>query len=154
MTHEDRVMPDTGPFKDRLARVIGLDSVSAFAKKCGVGESLLRSYLSGRSLPGLEAVTKIAAASGTNSYWLVTGMGSWTPNDGAEVRRSGIREGVDLDVLEMAIEYVDSRLRIAKKRLRPRQFAHAVRLAYELSLDERKISPERIDSVFGLLEGS
>ena len=69
-------LPDGPPFKDRLQLLIGQRSVNAFAKLCGVPESTLRSYLSGRSKPGLEHTQRIADACGVNRYWLVTGMGS------------------------------------------------------------------------------
>lgn len=69
-------LPDTPPFKDRLQLLIGQRSVNAFAKVCGVPESTLRSYLSGRSNPGIEHAQRIADACGVNRYWLVTGLGS------------------------------------------------------------------------------
>ena len=76
MSSEQAEWPDPPPFKDRLQMLVGPRSVNSFAKLCGLPESTLRSYLSGRSKPGLEHAQKVADACGVDRYWLVTGMGS------------------------------------------------------------------------------
>lgn len=76
MNSEMDGLPDAPPFKERLQLLIGQRSVNAFAKVCGVPESTLRSYLSGRSNPGIEHAQRIADACGVNRYWLVTGLGT------------------------------------------------------------------------------
>lgn len=81
MSSEQTGWPEAPPFKDRLQLLIGTRSVNAFARSCGVPESTLRSYLSGRSKPGLEHAQTIADACGVNRYWLVTGMGSPTRDE-------------------------------------------------------------------------
>ena len=48
-------------FHVQLKKLIGGKSVSAFARKCGLGESLIRQYLSG-SLPRIDKVLQIARA--------------------------------------------------------------------------------------------
>jgi transcriptional regulator with XRE-family HTH domain len=61
-------------FKDRLKYVIGEGSnVTAFARKCGFTEGLLRSYLSGKSLPGLDKLIKISETADVSIDWLANG---------------------------------------------------------------------------------
>lgn len=55
------------------------DSANAFAKKVGIGGSLLRKYLAGGN-PGLDKVLQIAQRSGVSLEWLATGEG---PRDSA-----------------------------------------------------------------------
>jgi phage repressor protein C with HTH and peptisase S24 domain len=61
-------------FVARLRLLVGEDSVAAFARKCGIGESLMRSYLLG-SDPGRQNVEKIWKGSGCSIKWLMTGEG-------------------------------------------------------------------------------
>jgi len=46
-----------------------------FSKLCGISQSNLNKYLSGKTLPGLETLIEIARVSGVNLNWLVTGHG-------------------------------------------------------------------------------
>jgi phage repressor protein C with HTH and peptisase S24 domain len=62
-------------FKARLHLVINGESINAFAKKCGVAESLLRKYLSGQSAPGMAKLIAIAKAANVRIEWLATGEG-------------------------------------------------------------------------------
>jgi len=73
-------MPNLETFADRLRHVLGDESVNSFAKKCGMGESKIRSYLNG-SLPGIDAAATIARASGYELKWLATGDGPMWPGD-------------------------------------------------------------------------
>ena len=60
-------------FQDRLKVVIGQDSNNQFAIKCGVKESTIRSYLSGKASPNLTTLEKIADGAGCSLGWLVSG---------------------------------------------------------------------------------
>lgn len=73
-THFDVDGPncETG-LADRIKAVIA-GNVSAFSKKSGVGESLLRQYIAG-STPGLAKAAAIADAAGVSLNWLATGRG-------------------------------------------------------------------------------
>lgn len=53
----------------RIAEVVGDKSVSAFAKECGFGESLLRKYLAGAQ-PNAANLVAIAQAGGVTVDWL------------------------------------------------------------------------------------
>ncbi|HCA27793.1 MAG TPA: hypothetical protein DEP05_09205 [Betaproteobacteria bacterium] len=59
---------------DRIKQVIGEGSVSAFARKAGIYESLLRQYVAG-SMPGADKLVAIARAAHVNLEWLATGEG-------------------------------------------------------------------------------
>jgi phage repressor protein C with HTH and peptisase S24 domain len=66
----------TDEFKDRLARVIeSQKSVNDFALKCELSESVVRAYLTGKSLPGLDKFVKMAQVAGVREQWLATGEG-------------------------------------------------------------------------------
>lgn len=62
-------------FGERLRLLIGDISVRHFARLCGMSESAVRQYLTGRSEPNMSALTGIARAAGVRIDWLVTGNG-------------------------------------------------------------------------------
>lgn len=62
-------------FGERLRESIGDQSVNAFAKKCGIGESSIRNYLSDK-VPGADTALKLADAAGVDFEWLVSGRGT------------------------------------------------------------------------------
>jgi transcriptional regulator with XRE-family HTH domain len=65
----------------RLTLIIGSESVSAFARRCGIGESLLRKYLNG-SLPNAHNLVLMADAAGVTVDWLASGR---LPRSRAEI---------------------------------------------------------------------
>lgn len=63
-------------FKERLQSLVNKEpSVNAFAIKCKCTEGALRSYLAGKSLPGLDKLVNIANAADVSVQWLATGEG-------------------------------------------------------------------------------
>ncbi|MFG1409474.1 helix-turn-helix domain-containing protein [Xanthobacter sp. VTT E-85241] len=62
-------------FASRLESAIQPLSVNAFALKCGVLESSIRSYLRGTSVPGLDKAAAMAEAAGVTLDWLWSGKG-------------------------------------------------------------------------------
>ncbi|EMQ6642021.1 helix-turn-helix transcriptional regulator [Pseudomonas aeruginosa] len=60
-------------FAGRLKEAIGATTPYAFAKKCGISESLVRKYLSGDSLPSIERAWVMARAAGVSLDWLADG---------------------------------------------------------------------------------
>jgi phage repressor protein C with HTH and peptisase S24 domain len=68
-------------FKERLKVAMAGESGYSFAKKCGIAESLIRKYLAGESLPGLDKLITIAAASDVSVEWLATGEGPMKRGD-------------------------------------------------------------------------
>ena len=63
--------PETS-LSSRIESVVG-SNVSAFSRKSGVGESLLRQYIAG-SKPGLDKAAAIAKAGNVSLEWLATGF--------------------------------------------------------------------------------
>jgi transcriptional regulator with XRE-family HTH domain len=81
----------------RLQAIIGKESVSSFARRCGLAESVLRTYLRDGRMPPLDKACAIAAAAGVTVDWLATGNGLGVA---AEVRasyKSGARGATVLD---------------------------------------------------------
>jgi len=63
-------------FANRLKTLIGEGSVSKFAKKCGIAESMLRKYLLGESVPGGDKLVRVARVANVSLQWLATGTGN------------------------------------------------------------------------------
>jgi len=61
-------------FSDRLKELIGPNSANSFARKVGLGESLLRKYLSGTT-PSIDNALKIAKGADVSFMWLASGEG-------------------------------------------------------------------------------
>jgi transcriptional regulator with XRE-family HTH domain len=71
-------------FKDRLKIAIKNESIRAFANRAGLTEGMIRKYLRGPALPGLENLIAIAKAAEVNIKWLATSEGpisGWDPLD-------------------------------------------------------------------------
>lgn len=62
--------------------------------------------------------------------------------------------GFDIDALDKAVEYVENRLALARKKFTPQQKAQAIRLAYVLTVAERQGNATQTDmeSLFELLK--
>jgi len=82
-------------FSDRLLELIGDSSVSEFARRVGLGESLVRKYLKG-SEPTLSRARQIAEATHCSLEWLASGEGD--PYHQADV--------VDMDALQTALHII------------------------------------------------
>src|SRR3569832_2989497 len=65
---------DESPITARIIEVVGDTPVAVFARKAGVGESLMRQYIGG-SNPGADKVEGIANAGGVLFLWLLFGKG-------------------------------------------------------------------------------
>jgi len=66
----------------RLREVIGSESVASFARRSGVGESVLRKYLDGAQ-PNANSVLLMSDAGGCTTDWLIAGR---LPRMRADVR--------------------------------------------------------------------
>lgn len=60
-------------FSERLRQLIGQDSVSSFARRVNLTESLIRKYLSG-SEPSLSRALQISLRAPCSLEWLASGM--------------------------------------------------------------------------------
>lgn len=84
-------MPGINRFPERLRVAMnGLTNV-ALAERSGLSESAIRSYLNGRSYPGIDKIEAISAACDTPLIWLMTGECVAIKNeDRVELSDSGI----------------------------------------------------------------
>lgn len=62
------------PFKNRLAMIIGDESIRGFSERCSVSDTTLRDYLRGKSFPTLDRLCSIATAANVDLAWLATGV--------------------------------------------------------------------------------
>ena len=69
-------------FPIRLKQVIGKKSIRAFARECGLSDTVLRQYLSGQSEPTRPVLLTIARVAEVGLEWLVAGKPS--PEEVAE----------------------------------------------------------------------
>lgn len=79
-------------FPDRLKYLIGDATVSAFARKVGLSDSLVRRYLAGAE-PSMGRALQISRATHCSLEWLA----------GAQPERGQPAEGVDMAALESAM---------------------------------------------------
>lgn len=71
---ESETSNSSATFADRLVQIIGDMPVSAFARKVGLSESLIRKYIKG-SEPSLSRADQIARRANISLEWLATGCG-------------------------------------------------------------------------------
>lgn len=105
----------------RVKSIIDEDeSVSAFARRCGVGEGTLRNIVGG-AMPRTDNLVAIADAGGVTVDWLATGRG---PRRRADLQAQSTAQppAVDMTVLTVCIQGVRENLPNAS----PEQFARAV----------------------------
>lgn len=107
----------------RLRECIGDEPVNAFARRCGLGESLMRSYLKG-AMPSADRVAAIAEVRGVTTDWLITGRGPKLRADLA---------GIDKDRLQVAVSAVEEGLQKARKHVPPDRHAELICAAYDLT---------------------
>ncbi|MCM8596671.1 hypothetical protein [Accumulibacter sp.] len=67
--------PQARALATRLQAMIGRESVSSFARRCGLAESVLRTYLRDGRMPPLDKARDMAAAAGVSLDWLASGLG-------------------------------------------------------------------------------
>ncbi|MDB6374404.1 helix-turn-helix domain-containing protein [Photorhabdus bodei] len=63
-------------FKDRLRQAMGDESGNSFARRCGISEAALRTYLSGKTYPALDKLAVLAEKCEVSIEWLAIGKNS------------------------------------------------------------------------------
>ena len=89
---------ELGTFPKRLEFIVGEQSVRAFARRCGMSDTVLRQYLAGKSEPTRLALISIAEAGNVRVEWLATGEG---PMKRGEAEGSGL----DLEMFALVPRY-------------------------------------------------
>ncbi len=123
-------------FPRRLKQAIGNRSIHAFAKACGMSDSLIRKYLSG-SLPGLDKALIMAKEGAVSLEWL-TG-GELSPF-GTE---SAVGTSVDLELMETVIATTRQNFLERDIKLPPEEEAKVIRLIYELKSGSQEPDTKR-----------
>lgn len=113
-------------------------SVSAFARRCGIVESTLRTYLNGAQ-PSTDRLVAIADTAGVNIAWLAAGRG---PKKGAapsqaqqQASQPAPAPPLNPELLQAAIEGVQEGLRRINRTVPADKHAQLIAAAYELLLD-------------------
>ena len=99
---------ESGALAARLKLLIGDHSVAFFARKCGVAESVLRTYLNDGRMPPLDKALVIAVAGGVTVDWLATGRGRRVSAQvlaayGTASGRAGYAEGPQTPALDLVV---------------------------------------------------
>ena len=76
----------------RLHALVGKESVSSFARRSGLAESVLRSYLREGRMPPLDKALAMAVAAGVSVDWLATGCGP-RRRGSPDLQREPLRRG-------------------------------------------------------------
>jgi transcriptional regulator with XRE-family HTH domain len=124
---------------DRIKEVVGDASQAAFARKCGVSESVFRKYLAG-AMPSADRLVAIADAGGVTVEWLATGREPKLRRDLVAALRAAAEGGtareeplqVDLERLRTAVTAVEEGLHDACLVMPPDKKAEVFVYAYEL----------------------
>lgn len=129
---------ESDALKDRLADVMEGLSVSAFARKCGIGESTLRTYLNGAQ-PSTDRLISIADTAGVNIAWLAAGRGPKRGTAPSQVQQQAIQPApapaLNPELLQAAVEGVQEGLRRINRTVPADKHAQLIVAAYELLLD-------------------
>lgn len=124
----------------RIREVIGVESVTAFGRRCGIGEATLRKYLSG-AVPNTDNLVAIADAANVNIEWLAAGRGPkmrGTPVYTIPPAPPQVASSVnldDLERLELAVESVEEGLGATHRTLPPSKYAQLIVAVYDLLAD-------------------
>lgn len=113
------------------------ESGYSFAKKCGMAESLIRKYLSGESLPGLDKLVTIADAADVRVGWLANNEGPKEKGASAEAPfYSGEGFGWDASLMTDIVEAVEEVLEELREKLIPSEKAKVITRMYEIYAEE------------------
>lgn len=135
------IRKDESELAERLRELIGDEAVNAFARRCGLGESLMRSYLKG-AMPSADRVAAIAEVCGVTTDWLITGREPKLRGDVVEAM-----QGVDKDRLRVAIAAVQEGLQTSRKVVTTDKHAELICAAYDLAQDHGREFIVRIITV-------
>lgn len=80
-------------FSERLSHAIKGESEHSFAKRAGISGTVLRKYISGDSLPGLDNLVKISDTLGVSVEWLATGARSVSTNTFRDAEQAPLQRG-------------------------------------------------------------
>jgi len=127
-------------FKNRLGAVIQSEkSLNDFANKCGITGSLMRNYLYGKSLPGLDKLILLSNVAGVEIKWLATGEGPM--KRGEEPKKTPGH--IDEELLEAVIEEVEELLKTIDKPTTPKQKTQLILALYDVASEREDHAIDR-----------
>ncbi|MEF8727175.1 MAG: helix-turn-helix domain-containing protein [Accumulibacter sp.] len=125
---------------ERLRLLIGSEPVAAFARRCGLSESVLRTYLKDGRMPPIDKAAAIAAAAGVSLGWLAGGAPAVAAGQADyAVRGAAARGGKAIDAAVLA-GIVQAVLEAQGAQARPERIAARV-----VDLYQQAIAPEPDD---------
>jgi transcriptional regulator with XRE-family HTH domain len=132
---------ESDAFVLRLKEVVGEESVSSFARRCGVGESTLRNVLAGAA-PRADILVAIAEAGNVTVDWLATGR---PPKTRSELRATlavsqAVPCKINVDALAAVIE---GALRVGRNAPAEALAAHCAKV-YNSCIEEGLITPDGV----------
>lgn len=122
---------------ERLRLAIGDEPVTAFGRRCGIGEATLRKYFKG-TLPNIENLIAIADAANVSIEWLAAGRGPKQRGASATPPAPPAESTVnveDLARLTLAIEAIEEGLGPTRYKLTANRYAQLVAAVYDLLAD-------------------
>lgn len=136
----------------RIRKIIGGDSVSSFAKKCGLTESVIRSYLGG-TVPSATNALAISRAAHVSLEWLIAGEETkksqfLAESDFPPAYTVESRSNFDENIMAEVIEIGEETLNKIKVKLTPSQKKELLMLAYRHAKKESSnIRKEHISDI-------
>ncbi len=116
-------------FVKRLKETIGKKSVRSFALACGLSDTVLRQYLSGKSEPTRLPLIAIAQTGNVRIEWLVTGEGYKTESNDEE------NEPINNALLSLVIEIIEEHEAEMPRKINTTEKASLISLLYALCFD-------------------
>jgi len=124
-------------FHDRLSLILEKEeSIAGFARKAGVSEGTIRSYLRAGTLPKIDNAAAIAEAAGVSLDWL------WFGETEAMLPEN---EELHLDHLILAIQFIEDWLTKHKRSISVNNKARMISKLYEIILEDEKLGLGTID---------
>lgn len=137
-------------FSDRLAQALNGRTPYSMERKTGIAQSLIRKYLSGKSVPGTDKLVLLARVLGVSVTWLATGESDPVDPSLDNLAQNPPAAGLDLDLLERVATITFEELDNRDLELEPAAKARLVRVLYR-HFSSRKEIPDQ-DTVSNIID--
>lgn len=137
---ERPIQVEESALSERLRQAIQSEPVTAFGRRCGIGEATLRKYFKG-TLPNIENLIAMADAANVSIEWLAAGRGPKqrgaapappAPAPAAALWSPAMGQPLDEALLSRAIGAVQEGLAAINRTLPPDKHAQLIGAAYHL----------------------
>lgn len=137
-------------FAARLKEATKGKSAYSLERKTGIAESLIRKYMTGKSVPGTDKLILLARALGVSVTWLATGESDPVGSSLDNLTQNPPAAGLDLDLLERVATITFEELENRDLELEPAAKARLVRVLYR-HFASRKERPDQ-DTVSNIID--